>query len=202
MWRDCEGIFGAQRCGIIFFVYTILQNSPPDIGCPTQGPASSVKSPKLCRQHLRRLPMASTGFPNLSDTILANIFTFFCGDEPALLPFQTTDRRGILRLVDARWATVLQSTSILWTDILFTSPPSLTLLPDDLLNDFYTCTTRSGNNLSILNLHSTSNAPPKFSTPAQTPSFHPITPIFFCAGAHAQAQAAHKKISAAHVTEQ
>jgi hypothetical protein len=55
--------------------------------------------------------------------------------------------------------------------------------------------------LSILNLHSTSNAPPKFSTPAQTPSFHPITPILFCAGAHAQAHVAHKKISAAHVTE-
>ncbi|KAF8196164.1 hypothetical protein BJ912DRAFT_1040316 [Pholiota molesta] len=91
--------------------------------------------------------MASTGFPNLSDTILANIFTFFCGDEPALLPFRTTDRRGILRLVDARWATVLQSTSAIWADILFTSPPSLTLLAHDLLNNFYTCTARSGKNL-------------------------------------------------------
>jgi hypothetical protein len=91
--------------------------------------------------------MASINLPHFPDAILAAIFTFFCGDEPGLLPLRTTDRRGILSRVDPRWAIILESTSALWTDILFTSPPSLTLLPGDLLDDFYTCTGRSRNNL-------------------------------------------------------
>ncbi|KAF8179182.1 hypothetical protein BJ912DRAFT_1128466 [Pholiota molesta] len=91
--------------------------------------------------------MATTNILNFPDAVLAAIFIALCGDEPVLLPRRTTDRRGILSRVDERWAVVLQSTSTLWADILFTSPPSFSLRPSALLNEFYTCTTRSGNNL-------------------------------------------------------
>ncbi|KAF8187100.1 hypothetical protein BJ912DRAFT_1042863 [Pholiota molesta] len=91
--------------------------------------------------------MATTNILNFPDVVLAAIFIAFCGDEPVLLPRRTTDRRGILSRVDERWAVVLQSTSTLWADIFFTSPPSFSLRPNALLNELYTCTTRSGNNL-------------------------------------------------------
>ncbi|KAF8175551.1 hypothetical protein BJ912DRAFT_1074884 [Pholiota molesta] len=91
--------------------------------------------------------MTSTNFLNCPDAVLVAVFTFFCGEEPVFLPRRTTDRRGILSRVDERWTTILQSTSTLWDNILFTSPPSFFCPPDTILNEFYTCTTRSGNNL-------------------------------------------------------